>query len=135
MREKSNASMSNVDTRQVNRDSLFLLAQLRVDGQDAVYRVKVRNLSAGGMMAEGEVRVTRGALVMVELRNIGWVEGSVAWKQDNRFGIAFVDEIDPVVVRGAGGPQVPDFDAPRYTRNHQSVPIAQQPDQSKLRKI
>ena len=75
----SNASMSNVDTRQVNRDSLFLLAQVRVDGQDAVHRVKVRNLSAGGMMAEGEAKVMRGALVMVELRNIGWVEGSVAW--------------------------------------------------------
>jgi len=127
--------MSNVDTRQVNRDSLFLLAQLRVDGQDAIYRVKVRNLSAGGMMAEGEARVMRGSLVMVELRNVGWVEGSVAWKQDNRFGIAFVDEIDPAVVRGAGGTQVADFDAPRYTRNHSAVPVNQQPDQSKLRKI
>jgi hypothetical protein len=127
--------MSNVDTRQVNRDSLFLLAQLRVDGQDVVHRVKVRNLSAGGMMAEGEARVTRGSLVMVELRNVGWVEGSVAWKQGNRFGIAFVTEVDPVVVRAPGGPQAPDFDAPRYTRNHQPVPLAQQPDQSRLRKI
>ena len=127
--------MSNVDTRQVNRDSLFLLAQIRVDGQDVVHRVKVRNLSAGGMMAEGEVRVTRGALLMVELRNIGWVEGSVAWKQDNRFGIAFVDEVDPVVVRGPGGQQAPEFDAPRYTRTHAAVPIAQQADHSKLRKI
>ena len=127
--------MSNVDTRQVNRDSLFLLAQVRVDGQDAVYRVKVRNLSAGGMMAEGEVKVMRGAPVQVELRNIGWVEGTVAWKQDSRFGIAFVDEIDPAVVRGPGGPQVPDFDAPRYTRNHQAVPVNQQADPSKLRKI
>lgn len=127
--------MSNVDTRQVNRDSLFLLAQLRVDGQDAVYRVKVRNLSAGGMMAEGDARVMRGSLVMVELRNIGWVEGSVAWKQDSRFGIAFVDEIDPVVVRGPAGPVTPGFEAPRYTRSHQSVPANQQPDQSKLRKI
>ena len=131
----SNASMSNVDTRQVNRDSLFLLAQVRVDGQDAVHRVKVRNLSAGGMMAEGEAKVMRGALVMVELRNIGWVEGSVAWKQDNRFGIAFVDEIDPTVVRGPGGPQSPEFDAPRYTRNHVSVPIDQQADHSRLRTI
>lgn len=87
--------MSNVDTRQVDRDSLFLLAQLRVDGRDEHYRVKVRNLSAGGMMAEGDVRVLRGALVEVELRNLGWIEGTVAWKQDNRFGIAFVDEIDP----------------------------------------
>lgn len=43
--------MSNVDTRQVDRDSLFLLAQLRVDGRDEVTRVKVRNLSAGGMIA------------------------------------------------------------------------------------
>ncbi|MCB2066352.1 MAG: PilZ domain-containing protein [Erythrobacter sp.] len=92
--------MSNVETRQVDRDSLFLLAQLRVDGHDQVYRVKVRNLSAGGMMAEGEVRVLRGALVEVELRNLGWVEGTVAWKQDNRFGIAFVDEIDPKLARG-----------------------------------
>ena len=127
--------MSNVDTRQVNRDSLFLLAQLRVDGQDAIYRVKVRNLSAGGMMAEGEAKVMRGSLVMVELRNVGWVEGSVAWKQDNRFGIAFVNEIDPVVVRGPGGAQAPGYDAPRYTRNHVAVPANQQADLSKLRKI
>jgi len=33
------------------------------------------------------------------LRNIGWIEGSVAWKQDNRFGIAFADEIDPKKAR------------------------------------
>ncbi len=91
--------MNNVDTRQVNRDSLFLLAQLRVDGQQDEYRVKVRNLSAGGMMAEGMVQVVRGQLVQVELRNIGWVKGSVAWKQEDRFGIAFLDEIDPARAR------------------------------------
>lgn len=91
--------MSNVETRTVDRDSLFLLAQLRVHGEDTVYRVKVRNLSAGGMMAEGDVPVTRGDRLYVELRNIGWVDGNVAWKQDNRFGIAFVDEIDPKAAR------------------------------------
>ncbi len=90
---------SNVETRQVNRDSLFLLAHLRLDGQETVHRIKVRNLSAGGMMAEGDVAVMRGSLVNIELRNIGWVDGSVAWKQDNRFGIAFVDEIDPLMAR------------------------------------
>jgi hypothetical protein len=126
--------MSNVDTRQVNRDSLFLLAQVRVDGQDIDYRVKVRNLSAGGMMAEGMAKVMRGSLVMVELRNIGWVEGSVAWKQGDRFGIAFVDEIDPVVVRGPGGPPAT-FEAPRFTRASSAVPLRQQADPSKLRKI
>jgi hypothetical protein len=91
--------MSNVETRTVDRDSLFLLAQLRVDGDDTVYRVKVRNLSAGGMMAEGDVLVNRGSRIFVELRNIGWIEGSVAWKQDSRFGIAFADEIDPKMAR------------------------------------
>ena len=127
--------MSNVDTRQVNRDSLFLLAQVRVDGRNEVARVKVRNLSAGGMMAEGEAKVMRGTLVAVELRNLGWVEGSVAWKQDNRFGIAFVNEIDPTVVRAPVASQAPDFDAPRYTRNHQAVPLSQIEPDSKLRKI
>lgn len=111
--------MSNVDTRQVNRDSLFLLAQLKVAGQDQAHRVKVRNLSAGGMMAEGDVRVTRGSLVSVDLRNLGWVEGSVAWKQDNRFGIAFVEEIDPAVVRGPAQAPAQTFD-PRVTRASRS---------------
>ena len=87
--------MSNGETRTVDRDSLFLGAQLRVEGDKTNFRVKVRNLSAGGMMAEGDVIVQRGALVQIELRNIGWVEGAVAWKQGNRFGIAFTEEIDP----------------------------------------
>jgi hypothetical protein len=127
--------MSNVDTRQVNRDSLFLLAHVRVDGQPGASRVKVRNLSAGGMMAEGDAKVVRGTLVAVELRNIGWVEGSVAWKQDNRFGIAFVDEIDPAVVRAPGAPGDPsEFEIPRYTRNHQALPLSRA-DRERLRKL
>jgi len=121
--------MSN-DTRQVNRDSLFLLAQLRVDGDDPEHRVKIRNLSAGGAMAEGEVKVMRGAHVSVELRNIGWVDGFVAWKQDNRFGIAFAQEIDPKLVRSpvTGGP---DQRRTPYTRTH----TTETPNPAKLRKI
>lgn len=97
----TDSPMSNVETRQVDRDSLFLLAQLRIDGQDGISRVKLRNLSAGGMMAEGDVQVMRGLLVEIELRNIGWVDGTVAWTQGNRFGIAFVDDIDPRAARAA----------------------------------
>lgn len=87
--------MNSVDTRQGARDSLFLMADLRLDGGEQVHRVKVRNLSAGGMMAEGKVKVMRGMLLRVDLRNIGTVEGAVAWVQDDRFGIAFAEEIDP----------------------------------------
>ena len=109
--------MSNVETRQVDRDSLLLIAQVRIDGgSEGEHRVKVRNLSAGGMMAEGAAPVARGMLVSVGLRTIGWVEGTVAWKQDDRFGIAFVEEIDPKVAREPVTAGSPDLSSPRFTR-------------------
>jgi hypothetical protein len=122
--------MSNVDTRQLSRDSLFLLARLKVEGDSsgAEYRVKVRNLSSGGMMAEGMAKVACGSRISIELRNIGWVEGSVAWKADDRFGIAFIEEIDPKVAR-ANAPAGADFDTPRFAR------APQQHSSDKLRKI
>lgn len=123
--------MSNVDTRQDNRDSLFLLARLKVDGRADEFRVKVRNLSSGGMMAEGEVRVARGARVSVELRNLGWVEGAVAWKQDTRFGIAFLEEIDPKLAR-APSVEGPGYETPRFTR---PIGATSEQDPSRLRKI
>jgi len=95
----SDETTSADDSRLIARDSLFIMADLRVDGREGEHRIKVRNLSAGGMMGEGPVRVMRGAVVEVKIRNVGWVEGSVAWVQDSRFGIAFRDEIDPMVAR------------------------------------
>jgi hypothetical protein len=68
-------------------------------GAEEEHRIKVRNLSAGGMMGEGPVRVSRGDPIEVNIRNIGWVAGSVAWVQDDRFGVAFGEEIDPKVAR------------------------------------
>ena len=91
--------MEEIDTREVNRDSLFLLAQVRVAGESGAARVKVRNLSDGGMMAEGPVEVVRGTAVEVDLRNIGWVSGMVAWTQGDRFGISFAQPIDPAMAR------------------------------------
>lgn len=123
--------MKDVETRQVNRDSLFLLAQLRVNGGEEVFRVKVRNLSAGGMMAEGLAPVARGMPVQVELRNIGWVAGNVAWKQDERFGIAFADEIDPRLARAPVAAAAPSPISPA----HRPPPLAQAPAPEKLRKL
>ncbi len=91
--------MSEMDNRQIARDSLFVLVDLRLDGQDIDHRVKMRNLSAGGMMAEGTLRVSRGMVVWVNLRNVGWTEGTVAWVQATRFGIACREEVDPLAVR------------------------------------
>lgn len=97
--------MSDSDNRHITRDSLFIMAELRLDGQQTEHRVKVRNLSSGGLMAEADVKVSRGTVVWVNLRNVGWIEGAVAWVQDNRFGVAFREEIDPKIVRAASPAQ------------------------------
>lgn len=124
-------TMNGSENRQITRDSLFLMADLRVDGLEGGHRIKVRNLSPGGMMGEGTVRVLRGAIVDVNIRNVGWVEGSVAWVQDNRFGIAFRDEIDPVIARAPVDAGSSDEGySPRYIR----AP-APEADPNTLRKI
>ncbi len=64
-------------------------------------------------MAEGVEKVQRGQLVWINVRNIGWVEGSIAWVQDNRCGVAFRDEIDPLVVRA---PIAVGESTPRYVK-------------------
>jgi PilZ domain len=107
--------MSALDTRNISRDSLFLMAEVRHEGIETLERVKVRNLSAGGMMAEGSLKVKRGARLSVKLRNIDWIDGSVAWVQDNRFGIAFDREIDPALARTPlSSPD--DSSTPRFVR-------------------
>lgn len=86
--------MTAVETRHISRDSLFLLATVQLENDDTAYRIKVRNLSDGGMMGEGVARVQTGMRVTVDLRNIGPVDGSVAWVQGDRFGVAFDREIE-----------------------------------------
>ena len=106
--------MSSVETRNVARDSLFLFAQLTFEGRAAAERVKVRDLSAGGMMAEtGGAEVSQGDRLTIELRNVGAVKGSVAWTQDDRFGVAFDTEIDPKIVRAPVGTKT---ETPAYLR-------------------
>lgn len=112
--------MANVDTRTVARDSLFLLAEIELDGADARHRVKVRNLSSGGMMGEGGLRVTPGTHMTIHLRRVAPVKGTVAWVQESQFGVAFADDVDPQAVRGLPNAEIR-HDAPRYTRNYNAA--------------
>lgn len=125
--------MAGVDTRHINRDSLFLMADLRIDGDSAVHRVKVRNLSSGGMMAESELAVVRGSRVTVELRNVPVVEGSVAWVHEHRFGIAFVNEIDPKAPRTQVGNG--DIATPRFVRPAGIAPLGTDGEGARVRTI
>ncbi len=101
------------ENRQIARDSLFVLSEVRLDGLEGEHKVRVRNLSAGGMMAEGTLKAQRGQLVWANIRNIGWVEGLVAWVHEDRFGIAFREEIDPKVARA---PVTAGEGTPRFVR-------------------
>lgn len=125
--------MTGVETRSVSRDSLFLLANVRVEQSSEVHRVRVRNLSDGGMMGEGPLKVTRGNRVEVELRNIGSVMGNVAWVQDQRFGIAFDEEVDSQRARAATGvSEAQSIAKTAMSSAHRAPPP---PEPRKLRKI
>lgn len=97
--EKETESMSPLETRDVDRDSLFLVTDLVRDDGQVPASVRVRNLSAGGMMVEGDVRLKRGTRVAAELRNIGPVAGTVVWALGRRLGIIFDELIDPKLAR------------------------------------
>ena len=125
--------MAGVDTRSVSRDSLFLLANVQVEQRNEQHRVRVRNLSDGGMMGEGPASVSRGNRVVVSLRNVGSVHGTVAWVQDQRFGIAFDEEIDSALARKPNAGATPDSAGPPpISYAHRAPPP---PQAGKLRKV
>ena len=88
------------------RDSLFLAAALRKQGEQGEETVRVRNLSAGGMMADCKMALASGDRISLTLRGVGDVEGVVAWSTNGRFGVQFDTPIDPKLARkpvGRGG--------------------------------
>ena len=125
--------MSGVDTRHVNRDRLFLMAEVQLGEDSAAHPVRVRNLSAAGMMAEGDLRVLAGTRVTVALKNLRPVEGSVAWVHGQRFGIAFAEEIDPKAPRSPVGSG--DLASPRFARPASISPAVFASGPKRLRNI
>ena len=106
--------MTAIDTRNLKRDSLFFMAGLRREGAAEAERVKIRNLSDGGMMVESTAMLRSGERVMVELRNIGSVMGKVAWTQGSRVGVAFEEPINASLARTQLVGE--HTEAPRYAR-------------------
>ena len=99
-----------ITNRDSNRDSLFLQAVLRHTTLSADTNVRVRNLSAGGMMAECPGQFQAGDPIEVEMRGVGLINGRIAWVAEGRIGIAFDQEIDPLRARkpvGQGTKGVP----------------------------
>jgi len=84
--------------RQEKRDSLFLSAEVTIDGGKP-FSTRVRNLSAGGMMIDVTRDQIPGTPLIAELRGIGEIKGRIAWSSQGRAGVAFNEEIDPSLAR------------------------------------
>jgi len=104
------------ENREKSRDSMFLLAEVKAVGASEQINVRVRNLSAGGMMAEGKADLERGTALTVRLRNIGDVPGQVAWTKQGAFGISFDTPVDPKLARKQVGTNKSESSLPRYAR-------------------
>lgn len=99
--------------RNAARDSLFLAATLRIDMVEVP--VRVRNLSAGGLMAEYSDHTEVGTPVEINVRGVGWTRGRIAWSTDGRIGIAFERPIDPLLARK---PVKHGSSTPRFAKPH-----------------
>lgn len=87
--------MSAVERQRKIRDSLYVFARMCFAGDTERHRIRIRNVSAGGLMAECAVIPRHGEPVMIELNGLGWLHGTVCWVQEHRFGIALRRDIDP----------------------------------------
>lgn len=90
-----------------SRDSLFLMAQLRLGDEHGIREVRVRNLSEGGLMIELDKIADVGTPVRLDLRGIGEIAGKVAWCTEGRIGIALDSPIDPKKARKSVGSAKP----------------------------
>ncbi len=94
---ESNAEI--VALRNNRRDSMFLKSSIEVDRLGCSFDIVVRNVSAGGLLADTTMNLDHGDRVRVDLRRVGKVPGRVVWTDDGRFGVAFDVTIDPQLVR------------------------------------
>lgn len=92
-------------TRQ--RDSLLLSATVQRPGEAEGRTVRVRNLSAIGVMADYDAAIAVDEPIVANIRGLGSVGGRVAWVRKGRIGITFDNEVDPLKARrpiGKGAP-------------------------------
>lgn len=112
MDNSSDEKKMSAAKRGMDRDSLLLKATLRFPVSKDEREVRIRNLSAGGLMAEVPVQVSRGEPVEINMRSIGWITGHIAWVTEGRIGIAFDHPINPKDARkpvGASELELPSY--------------------------
>ncbi len=119
----------SIAKRGMDRDSLFLKAVLRFSSTKDEHEVRIRNVSAGGLIAEIPTNAPRGERVEIKLHSIGWVSGHIAWVTDGRMGIAFDRPINPKDARKPANAGVREL--PLYLQKLNTTP----PAPGKLRRV
>src|SRR3546814_13465228 len=85
--------------RKAKRDSLFLLTSVSSPDGPARGKVRVRNLSAKGLMADCPFPIIEGEAVILNVRAVGPVSGAVVWINGDQIGVAFDTTIDQARAR------------------------------------
>lgn len=88
-------------SRSRKRDSLLLKGTIKAAGDYArdTQPIRIRNLSQTGLMAVAPVAYDEGAIVEIELRGIGTIQGEIVWVRGERMGVTFHQAIDPMLAR------------------------------------
>jgi hypothetical protein len=87
---------------------MLLQAMMLIDGESPGLPLRIRNLSAGGLMADCTLALQQGQAVEFDIRNIGIVPGRIAWADGQRIGVAFDLAIDPQLARKPVGTKASD---------------------------
>ena len=119
----SGAEAAPDKVREMDRDSLFMQGVLYLPGQGQPVTVRVRNLSAGGLMADYAGEIAKDSAVEIELRNVGRIAGRVAWVSPSQFGLAFDTLIDPLAVRRPIGVKRDDLFRPLVVDRYLKRPL------------
>ncbi|HZV56559.1 MAG TPA: PilZ domain-containing protein [Sphingobium sp.] len=97
--DKDAGQVAQNSQERAKRDSLFLLAEVIRETGEAMGKARVRNLSATGLMADGDFVFLVGDRLVFDLRGVGAVGGRVVWVEGKRLGFAFDRAIDPQAAR------------------------------------
>jgi hypothetical protein len=84
-------------TERQHRYSVMLTGRIRRSHATNHMPIKVRNISAGGMMCECGYPARHDEAVEVELPRLGVVAGRIRWTSGSRIGIEFDGPVDPTL--------------------------------------
>jgi c-di-GMP-binding flagellar brake protein YcgR len=86
--QENRSSVFASDRRSSERIDVTLWTRISLS-DDSEYPARVTNISPSGMMAMTPCGAHEDVTVRVKIVEIGWVDGIIAWRMNDRIGIIF----------------------------------------------